>query len=177
MTTLYNIKDCLQDLPEIMEMIYQEWGQFFKKPAEQKKQEITNAINSKCDFPQIYVIKQNNIVIGGFIIKDKDLENCDLSPWVACVVVKKEYRGKGYGRQLLLHLEQVCNLYPQIYLFTTLKNFYEKIGFEYIKDINHNGEINKLYIRKTKVWSWKYNNIMIYCIWKTIASQKRGKNG
>lgn len=151
MTQLYNIKDSMNDLPEVMEMIYQEWGQFFTKPAEQKKSEIIKAILQQREFPQIYVVKHNDIVVGSFTIKQKDLDDCDFSPWLACVVVKKQYRGKGYGRQLLQYIKTICDKYPQMYLFTTLENFYEKIGFEYIKDINHNGEINKLYIRKTKV--------------------------
>ena len=135
---------CATAVACILNGLTQEWGQFFKKPVEQKRRELENAIKQQCEFPQIYVVKQDKTVVGSFMIKQKDLEDCDLSPWLACVVVKKQLRGKGYGRQVLEHIRRVCNQYPQVYLFTTLENFYEKIGFEYMYDIQHNGETNKL---------------------------------
>ena len=89
-------------------------------------------------------------IIGSFTIKETDLEDCNLSPWLACVIIKKEYRGKGYGKQLLNFIKaEIEQNYPQIYLFTSHIGFYEKIGFEYIKDVMHSGEVNRLYVKKS----------------------------
>ena len=146
MIKLYNVKDCIEDLDEIMEWSYEEWGKYFRSSKEEKIAKIKELIQKGEEFPQIYAIKDNGVLVGSFTIKDKDLEGSELSPWIACVLVKKELRGKGYGRVVLENIKKVIDeKYPEIYLFTSLNNFYEKIGFEYIKDVNHNGEIEKLY--------------------------------
>ena len=146
MIKLYNVKDCIEDLDEIMEWSYEEWGQFFRSSKEDKISKMKKIIENDEEFPQIYVLKEDGVLVGSFTIKDKDLEGSDLSPWIACVLVKKELRGKGYGRIVLENMKKIIDeKYPKIYLFTSLVGFYEKIGFEYIKDVTHNGEVDRLY--------------------------------
>lgn len=146
MIKLYNVKDCIEDLDEIMEWSYEEWGQFFRSSKEDKISKMKKIIENGEEFPQIYVLKEDGVLVGSFTIKDKDLEGSDLSPWIACVLVKKELRGKGYGRIVLENMKKIIDeKYPKIYLFTSLVGFYEKIGFEYIKDVTHNGEVDRLY--------------------------------
>lgn len=146
MIKLYNVKDCIEDLDEIMEWSYEEWGQFFRSSKEDKISKMKKIIENGEEFPQIYVLKEDGVLVGSFTIKDKDLEGSDLSPWIACVLVKKELRGKGYGRIVLENIKKIIDeKYPKIYLFTSLVGFYEKIGFEYIKDVTHNGEVDRLY--------------------------------
>lgn len=146
MIKLYNVKDCIEDLDEIMEWSYEEWGQFFRSSKEDKISKMKKIIENDEEFPQIYVLKEDGVLVGSFTIKDKDLEGSDLSPWIACVLVKKELRGKGYGRIVLENIKKIIDeKYPKIYLFTSLVGFYEKIGFEYIKDVTHNGEVDRLY--------------------------------
>lgn len=146
MIKVYNVKDCLEDLEEIMEWSYEEWGKYFRSSKDEKIAKMKEIIKKGEEFPQIYAIKDDGKLVGSFTIKDKDLEGSDLSPWIACVLVKKELRGKGYGRVVLENIKKIIDeKYPKIYLFTSLDGFYEKIGFEYIKDVMHNGEVEKLY--------------------------------
>jgi len=147
MIEIYDIKDCLDDLENVMDIIYEEWGKFFKTSKEEKISKIKRNIENNELFPKIYVLKENNIMVGSFTIKEYDLENSELSPWLACVIVEKSYRGKGYGNILLKYIKNVIDRdYEKIHLFTNLDNFYEKINFKHLKNINHNGELNKLYL-------------------------------
>jgi len=143
---LIDVKDNIDDLKEVMDLIYEEWGKYFRSPKEEKLRKIRCSIEENKEFPKVYVLRENDIVIGSFMIKDEDLKGSNLSPWLSCVVIKKEYRGKGYGKILLDRIKKVIdNNYKKMYLFTHLDNFYEKIGFVYVKDVDHDGEIDKLY--------------------------------
>lgn len=146
MIKLYDLKDCLDDLDELMDMTYEEWGMFFRSSKQNKIDRIKTSILNDDEFPKVYVLKKDEKLIGSFTIKDKDLDNCDLSPFVVCVLIKKEYRGMGYGKILLDYIREITdNKYSQMYLTTKLDGFYEKIGFEFVDNVNHNGEIEKLY--------------------------------
>ena len=146
---LFNIKDKIEYLDQVMELIYLEWGQFFRTSKEDKIKRIKEAISTNSEYPQIYIIIDNNKLIGTFTIKDYDLDDHTLTPWLACVVIKKEHRSKGYGNTLLKYVEEIANKnYPILYLTTNLIGYYERIGFKYIKDVNHNGELSRLYVRK-----------------------------
>ena len=146
MIKLYDLKDCLEDLDELMDMTYEEWGMFFRSSKQNKIDRIKASILNGDEFPKVYVLKKGEKLIGSFTIKDKDLDNCDLSPFVVCVLIKKEYRGKGYGKILLDYIREITDdNYNQMYLTTKLNGFYEKIGFKFVDNVNHNGEIEKLY--------------------------------
>ena len=110
---------------------------------------IKSAIENNLPFPQFYVMKENDEVIGSFVFKEHDIDEgefASVSPWLACVIIRKDLRGKGYGKELLMHIDKIAKqCYPQLYLFTKHKGYYEKIGFEFIKEIEHHGEINRVY--------------------------------
>lgn len=147
MSKLYNIKDCVQDLEEVVDMIYSQWGKFFRKTKEEKITEIKNAVANNLSFPIVYVMKEENEIIGTFTIKEMLVDEKEVtSVWY--LMIKKEFRGKGYGRKLLEHLNDVCKEYNQIYLVTEHVDFYEKIGFKFIKEVEHNGQTDRLYFKQ-----------------------------
>ena len=141
-------KENLFELDSIMDMIYEEWGRTFSSSKQVKLSKIKQAVLNDEKFPKIYLLKHNNNNIGTFSILEHDLKNSDLSPWLACVVVSKQYRGMGYGSTLLQFINQVIKRsYPIVYLTTEFNGFYEKIGFKFVKLINNNGKNNRLYVK------------------------------
>ena len=94
-------------LNNIMDMIYDEWGKTFSSSKEEKLAKFKMAILAGEQFPQAYLLKENNNSIGSFLILEHELKGSDLSPWLACVVVNKEYRGKGNGKILLENIKKV----------------------------------------------------------------------
>lgn len=141
-------KENIEEVDNIMQMIYDEWGSTFSSPKEEKLNRLKTPILNGDIFPHAYLLKNNNDNIGSFLIVEHELKGCDLSPWLACVVVNKKYRGKGYGNILLNHIKNTIEEnFNEIYLTTELVGFYEKIGFKLIKIINNNGKNNKLYCK------------------------------
>ena len=146
MFELFDLKDAMESLEESMDLIYDEWGRYFSTSKEVKMAKIRASILDNSEFPKMYILKKDNELVGSFTIKDKDLSNCDLSPWLVCVIIKKEHRGKGYANVLLSYIKKIIdNSYKKMYLTTSHVGFYEKIGFEFVKLVDHNGEIEKLY--------------------------------
>lgn len=117
-------------------------------------------------FKNIYAI-DNNIPYGIAMFEDNKLigfcvfkEHCldhylEYTPWISDVMIFDEYRGKGYGRKLIDYAKfELKNLgFDIAYLWTDKAPiFYEKIGFEYIKDVLKNDEsgYGRLYSIKLK---------------------------
>ncbi len=141
-------KENIQLLEDTMNLIYDEWGKTFSSSKEEKLNKIKGPILKDEEFPQIYLLTKNGENIGSFSILEYELEGSDLSPWLACVVVDKKYRGKGYGGILLKYIKQIIEeKYATIYLTTEHVGFYEKIGFKLMKIIDNNGKNNRLCIK------------------------------
>ena len=140
----YNI----DEVENVMDLIFDEWGDYFSSSRELKVDKIKSSILAGESFPQVYVLKEENNIIGSFSILEHELDGSDLSPWLACVVINKKYRHKGFGMILLKHIEEIINQnFDEIYLTTEHIGFYEKIGFRLIKIIDNNGKNNRLYSR------------------------------
>lgn len=149
---LINItKENIEKLSDVMDMIYDEWGKTFSSTKEEKLNKIKKPILNGEDFPKVYLLTNNDENIGSFTILEYELKGSNLSPWLACVVINKKFRGKGYGKILLEHIKEIIEKnYPAIYLTTELVGFYEKIGFKLIKIIDNNGKNNRLCCKMAK---------------------------
>ena len=144
-------KDNIHELDRAMDMIFDQWGDGFSSSKETKLNKIKELIINDSKFPQVYLLKDGKNYIGSFSILEHELKGSALSPWLACVVIDKKYRCKGYGRVLLEHIEYVLNKnFSEIYLTTELVGYYEKIGFKLLKLIENNGKNNRLYARIIK---------------------------
>lgn len=88
-------------------------------------------------FCKLILIEKNELI--GFIsIFPRDCEEeKELTPWYATMYVKKEYRKHGYSRILNKEiLKEAKNRgFSTIYLKTDLKNYYDKFGAIFIKEL------------------------------------------
>ena len=90
------------------------------------------------DFCKLILLDDDKLI--GFIsIFPQDCDECPkLSPWYATMYVKKEYRGQGYSKILndAILKEARKRGYKEIYLKTTLNDYYEKFGAIFVKKIS-----------------------------------------
>ena len=100
-----------------------------------------------------YVLKVNSTPVGCCVICKNDIKGYPkLNPNLACVCVDKQFRGKGYSVLLMEKANEIfrsLNL-KKAYLKTNLNNFYDKFGWEYVKDIKIKGQVEKLYVKNFK---------------------------
>lgn len=93
---------------------------------------ILHSAETSEDLPRFYVAVDNRNIIGTYAILRNDINSRqDLCPWLACLFVDKEYRGREIGAKLLEHglSESAKKGYKKLYLTTDLENFYEKYGW------------------------------------------------
>lgn len=145
---IYNLLDKMEFIEEVANLEYNEW-------ADDKENDKINRINKKIikiknnlyedNFCKLILVDNNKLV--GFIsIFPNDCDECeDLTPWYATMYVKKEYRGKGYSKMLndAILKEARKRGYKEIYLKTTLNNYYEKFGAKFIKKLKSNEKLYK----------------------------------
>ena len=58
----------------------------------------------------------------------------DLSPWLACLAVPKDRRGRRIGQALQEAVKDLARQmgFAQVYLYTNLQNYYEKTGWQWM---------------------------------------------
>lgn len=145
---IYNIKDKQKYIEEIARLSKLEWAEYkTEDELNTKIKESIKKIKDNLDNPNYckLILLDNNNLVGFISIFETDGDECqDLTPWYATMYVKKEYRGKGYSKILndAILKEAKQRGFKKIYLKSELKNYYEKFGAQYIKDLK-NGE--KLY--------------------------------
>lgn len=81
-------------------------------------------------------------IVGFCVFKIENLKKYpEISPWLSDVMIIKDYRGKGYGKQLLQYGEIILKElgYNTIYVWTDqAPDFYKKLGFTYKQEVEKN---------------------------------------
>ena len=138
---IYNLKDKLEYLDEVARLEYEEWADNKEENKEErikrKKEKICCMFSNK-SFCKLILV-DNHELIGFISIFPEDCEEeKELTPWYATMYVKKEYRGQGYSKILndAILKEARKRGYKEIYLKTTLNDYYEKFGAIFVKKIS-----------------------------------------
>jgi len=144
MLKIYNIKEKLEYLEEVVILTRLEWGEkaeskeVFNNKVQTKIKSIINELDNLY-FAILILLDDDNLV--GFIslFENDSIERLDLKPWYATMYVKKEYRGNGYSRILndAILKEAKIRGFNKVYLKTDLVNYYEKFGAIYLGDLKN----------------------------------------
>ena len=144
MLKIYNIKEKMQYIDEVVTLIQLQWGikinneEEFKLKKILKKEKIINNLDNP--YYCTLILLDNDNLIGFISLFETDgKERQDLKPWYATMYVKKEYRGNGYSKILnnAILKEAKNRNFNRVYLKTDLNNYYEKFGAVYIEDLSN----------------------------------------
>lgn len=128
-------KNNIEEIEQVAKILYDWWGKNSKISFERMKKIVESRCSDK-DYPQVLVVKRNNEVIGTISLVANDIElRQDLFPIITQVFVKECYRKQKIATTLInTLLSDVLPKFNTIYLTTTLNNFYEKFGFEFVEE-------------------------------------------
>ncbi len=131
----------LEYLEEVANLTEKEWGHWssreeYQEKVEKKKRKILAAQGMR-DYEKLLLLEGNTLIGFVSLFPHDGEERLDLAPWYATMYIKKEYRGKGYSKLLkdALLKEAKKRGFQKVYLKTTLKNYYEKMGAIYMEQL------------------------------------------
>ena len=151
---IVDIKKDLKYLKEYIKLCSLEWGS--PKSEEEMQKYIPKRLEKIINGDKIISILglfENDELIGFIsLFRYEDDINAKETPWYATMYVKEEYRGKGYSKILNdAILEEAKNLgYDKVYLKSFLRNYYEKFGAKYIKDLENKEKLYYIDLKKEK---------------------------
>jgi len=145
--TVENLADNTEHIDEVSGWVWEEWS---KEGGSKLEDIIYRTKHSICrdKIPQIYIAKLGDEVVGTVSLWHNDLTTRqDLTPWLAALYIKKEYRGKGIGTLLQEKcIEVVKELgYKNLYLITDHDNYYERSGWKFLEMAPIQGRQIKVY--------------------------------
>ena len=129
---------CLANHLEFKEKII-EWlnDEFGGESSRAFYKEIIEHSLEEMKLPITFVAIENHEVIGTVGIWRGDLlSRQDLFPWISALVVRQDYRNKGVGQALQKFALNYCQShnFGDVYLYTDIENYYEKMGWEFIDE-------------------------------------------
>ena len=146
--TFVNLADCPQHIETISKWFYEEWGRATGRTLEEVTYRTRHSMK-KDEIPQTHLAFIGDELVGTFSLWNNDLVNRqDLWPWLACLYVKDEYRGKGIGTLLQNEGIKIARKlgYKKLYLITHHIGYYEKYGWEFLETAPlHGDHITRIY--------------------------------
>ena len=142
-----NLADEQQHIEEVSRWLWEEWSRESGSTLDGVIYRTRHAI-CKDRVPQTLIAKLGDEVIGTVSLWNNDLmTRQDLTPWLAALYIKKEYRSIGLGKLLQEKtIETARNLgHKNLYLITSLENYYEKSGWTFIENAPNRGSTVKVY--------------------------------
>jgi len=132
--TVKNLADCPEYIPAVSKCLWQQWDKRHDRTLKEVNYRTEHCLTKKC--PQTLVAFYNGKPAGTVSLRVADHPyRQDLGPWLSSLVVLKKYRCLGIGQALQQGLLKAARQagYKKIYLFTELKNYYEKSGWRFVE--------------------------------------------
>lgn len=141
-----------KQLDKIINNHFNHWSKYSPlMTLEDTTDRIKNVYTSNT-LPYGIAMLENNEIIGFCMLKDFDLYNYpEITPNICNIMIFDKYRKQGYGTKLVEYAKQELKKlgYDKAYLWTDkAPEFYEKIGFTYVKDVLKNDKTGygRLYV-------------------------------
>ncbi|AOR23833.1 GNAT family N-acetyltransferase [Clostridium taeniosporum] len=125
------------------------WSEFGNETNHDFYEIIIKHSFKKNTLPLTFIALLDNELVGTISLWRTDLiSRQDLYPWLSALYVKEEYRNQNIGKKLQNFVLNYCknNGFSNLFLYTTLDNYYEKTGWKYFEDgIRYSGQHIKIY--------------------------------
>ena len=120
-------------MPTLASWHHAEWSHLNSGMTLEDRLEMMELYLSDSPIPSTFVCIDKNKPIGSAAVIEHDMDtHKELSPWLASVFVKPEFRNQGIGSRLIQHVMQYTKQLgiDEFYLFTEDKeDFYSNLGW------------------------------------------------
>lgn len=121
-----------EDVPRIAAWFFEEWRSLYGEETQTSVQQRIESWLTRKQIPTAFVAVAEGQVIGTVVLKERELQQCPYSPWLAGLFVLPPFRYKGIGALLVSAAESEAALLgvEQLYLYTPAsQQFYERLGW------------------------------------------------
>ncbi|MDD4309308.1 MAG: GNAT family N-acetyltransferase [Candidatus Cloacimonetes bacterium] len=151
MYNIINVWEYQSGMDAAISYIHAKWGN--KENLNFYHDAIIHSSKAGDSLPQFYLILEGERVAGCYALLVNDLiSRHDLLPWLGCLFVEPEYRGKKMGSKMLEHgLVMAGRMgFAKAYLTTDHDGYYEKYGWIRMEDgYNFQGEQGRIFWHTT----------------------------
>ncbi len=128
--------------------IYSEWKQMYDFQGKTRTEVIETVKSRAVDdcIPVTMIAHKNGELFGSVTLKTHEgTDFPELSPWLAGVFVRPQFRGKGIGIGLVNYAEQIARVrfgVTQLFLYTSsARKLYERLGYTIFSQTEKDGKI------------------------------------
>jgi N-acetylglutamate synthase-like GNAT family acetyltransferase len=130
-------------LPELAKLHFDEWKHLSPDTTLEDRVLKLQTIAQSSDVPCFVVAIDNNVLVGSAALVKEDMRTRkDLSPWLAGVFVKPEYRKNGIATSLVRRIEGEATRrgIRKLFLFTEhARDLYSKLGWYDLEECEYQG--------------------------------------
>ena len=141
---ILDLKKEPEHIPTLANWHHNEWAHLNPDDSLQKRIEKMQSYLDRGLIPSTFIAKERNRLTGSAAIVKHDMDTkLELSPWLASVFVAPEYRQKGIGKKLVLHVMEKAKDegISTLYLFTpNKKKFYRELGWSIFGEELYRGQ-------------------------------------
>jgi len=137
------LSDKKEFIPELAQLHHAEWQHFSSSLTLQKRADAIAKAAGRDGIPSIFIAVSESQLIGSAALVQHDMETRpDLSPWLAAVYVKEEFRQQGIASALIARceMEAARSGADTWYLCTEFASgLYEKLGWCHMERCEYQG--------------------------------------
>lgn len=139
-------------ITELAELHHMEWKHLTPSLSLEGRARLIARAAKREGIPSVFIAVAGSQLIGSAAIVQNDMEiKSDLSPWLAAVYVKKDFRNQGIATELIARCESeaarsnvdVCYLYTE-----HASMLYERLGWSHIKRCEYKGVMVDIMCKK-----------------------------
>eukprot|EP01079_Euglenida_sp_SAG-EU17-18_P005220 gene5220-934_t len=147
------LSDFPEHFDELAEWYWKEWGELKDQTLEQRKEQLSNRVNTeRVDSTVVAVDEGGNLLGGAAVVHDDMSTRPDLTPWLASVYVSPEHRGRGVARALMDHILKVAKGmgHEKLHLWTEHSAaMYQHLGWAVEEQVQYLGRSVTIMSRQT----------------------------
>jgi predicted N-acetyltransferase YhbS len=133
----------LEFLPELARLHFDEWRHFSPDKTLEDRLWKLRDLAASSELPFMVVAIEGNQLVGSAALVYEDMRTRkELSPWLASVFVKPEFRRKGIATALVRHIEKSAQErgIRKLYLFTEhARDLYARLGWNDREECEYQG--------------------------------------
>ena len=140
---IINLADQIHHVEELAGLHQTEWGHLSPHVDVATRMNRLIQASGRSAIPIVFVAVRGPVLIGSAALVSNDMKDRpELSPWLAAVYVKPEWRRSGIASMLISHAEEVAMslCVATLYLFTEhQEQFYVRRGWNLIEHTEYSG--------------------------------------